>query len=224
MEPKALYKYLRSKYVEQMLGNGELLFRNLTYFRQHECEQRGDPWEGHHRDNPDNDIEITNLSTGRKTKGDYSFLNTTDTDLIFVFCLSRTCSSLLYEEFESDACVVIADVTEFLRRTRIAVRKLVSLHAAGLLHNDVSYYAANQPAEFNIKEPKELAFAKDEAFRNQDEYRLVFGKKKGFKLKQRIVVNDKYDFREEAMKGTPKDKLIKIGNIADIAKAKCIDT
>ena len=224
MGPKTLYKYLPSKYVEQVLNSGELLFRNLTYFRQHECEQRGDPLEGHHRDDPDKDIEITNLSTGQKIKGGFSFLNTTNTDLIFIFCLSKTYSDRLFEEFKSDACIEITDVTGLLKRTRIALRKLISLHPAGLLHNDVKCYAANQPAEFNIKEPKELAFAKDEAFRNQDEYRLVFGKKKAFNLEQKIVVNGQYDFREEAMKGTPMDKLITIGSIADIAAVRYINT
>ena len=224
MGPKTLYKYLPSKYVEQVLNSGELLFRNLTYFRQHECEQRGDSLEGHHRDNPDKDIEIINLSSGQKIKGDFSFLNTTNTDLIFIFCLSKTYSDRLFEEFKSNACIEITNVIELLKRTRIALRKLISFHPAGLLYNDVKYYAANQPAEFNIKEPKELVFAKDEVFRNQDEYRLVFGKKKAFNIEQKIVVNVQYDFREEAMKGTPIDKLITIGNIADIAAVRYINT
>ena len=215
--PQRLYKYLPYRYVGQVLNNGELLFRNLTYFQQYECEQRGDPLEGHHRDNPDNDIEITVLSTGEKIKGDYSFLNSTDAELIYVFCLSKTYSKELYEKFDSDACIEITDVEEFIRRVRIKIKQLISVHKNGLLHNDVKYYAANQPAEFNIKEPKEIAFAKDEAFRNQDEYRLVFGTKKAFKLEQKIVVNATYNFREEAMKGIPKDKLTKVGSISDIA-------
>ncbi len=78
MIPERLYKYLPSKYVENVLRRGELLFHNLTYFRQYEGEQRGDPLEGRHRDNPDNDIQIKNLSTGKIVKGDFSFLNTTD--------------------------------------------------------------------------------------------------------------------------------------------------
>jgi hypothetical protein len=38
------------------------------------------------------------------------------------------------------------------------------------------------------------------------------------------VVNSKYDFRAEAMKGTPKEKMIKIGNISDIVKVKYFKT
>ena len=43
-------------------------------------------------------------------------------------------------------------------------------------------------------------------------------------LEQKIVVNGQYDFREEAMKGTPMDKLITIGSIADIAAVRYINT
>lgn len=220
MEPSILYKYLPSQYVDAVLKRGELLFRNLSYFRQYECEQRGDPLEGHHKDNPDNDIVITNLSMGSKIKGDFSFLNLTDTDHIYVFCLSKTYSENFFQEFESDACIEINDVPEFIRRSRIAVKRLVSAHRSGLLHKSVTYYLSNEPIELNIKDPKELIFAKDLSFKHQDEYRLAFGKKNAFKLEQKIVVNSKYDFRAEATKGTPKEKMIRIGNITDIVKVK----
>lgn len=224
MIPERLYKYLPSKYVENVLRRGELLFRNLTYFRQYEGEQRGDPLEAHHKDNPDNDIEITNLSTGKIIKGDFSFLNTTDSDLIYVFCMSKTHSLNLYKEFNSDSCIEITDVKKFLLRTKMKLKRLVSFHKSELLHGDVKYYAANKLAEFNIKDPKELAFAKDESFKNQSEYRLIFGTKKAFKLVQKIVINAAYDFRGEAMKGKVDEKLIKIGDMSDIANVKYINT
>ena len=224
MPPEKLYKYLPSKHAVNMLKNGELLFRNLTYFKQYEDKKRGDPLEGHHRENPDKGIVITNLSTGKKIHGDFSFLNSTDSDIIFVFCLSKSLNSDLYKEFNSDACLVIKDVDKFLLRTRMKLRHLISCHKSGLLHGEVKYYAANAPADFNIKEPKELAFAKDEMFKHQNEYRLVFGKKKAFKLEQSMVYNNGYDFKEEAMKGTAQEKMIRLGNISDIAHIQHIGT
>lgn len=215
-----LYKYLPSCYVKNVLEKGELLFRNLTYFRQYECEKRGDPLEGYHRDNPDDDIVIDNLSSGKKIKGDFSFINSTNSDLIYVFCLSQSLNSNLFNEFESDVCIEITDADEFIRRVRIAVKRLISLHKIGLLHAPVSYYAPNKPAEFNIKDPKELVFAKDNAFLSQDEYRLVFGTKKSFNLTQQIVINGAHSFREEAMKGIAKEKMIRIGNFTDIANVR----
>ena len=167
-----LYKYLPSCYVKNVLEKGELLFRNLTYFRQYECEKRGDPLEGHHRDNPDDDIVIDNLSSGKKIKGDFSCINSTNSDLIYVFCLSQSLNSHLYNEFESDVCIEITDTDEFIRRVLIAVKRLISLHKIGLLHAPVSYYAPNEPAEFNIKDPKELVFAKDNAFLSKDLSRI----------------------------------------------------
>lgn len=219
-----LYKYLPSIYLENVFDYGEILFRNLTYFKQHECERRGDPLEGLHRDNPNDDVTITNLSTGRVTKGDYSFLNSIDSDLVYVFCLSNSYSEELHSEFESDVCIEITDPTEFIRRIRLKVRKLVSCHKKGLLDACVSYYKPNEAAVFNIKDPYKLPFSKDVSFLSQDEYRLVFGTKRAFKLKESLAMNGKYDFREEAMKGTIKDKIIKIGSLADIANIKSINT
>lgn len=216
MEPLRLYKYLPSKYIENVVEKGEILFRNLTYFRQYECEQRGDLLEALHRDNPDNDVEIYQPSTGAYAKGDFSYLNSTDSDLIFVFCLSISHTNNLYTEFNSDACIEITDPGEFIRRIRIKVKQLISSHKKGLIYKPVHYYAANKAAEFNIKDPFELPFAKDKTFNNQDEYRLIFGTRKAFKLIQRVVVNSSFNFKKDAMKGTPKDKMVRIGNISDI--------
>lgn len=224
MAPERLYKYLPSKYLGTVFQRGELLFRNLTYFKQYECDKRGDPLDGHHRDNPDNDITITNLTKGTKMKGDFSFLNTTNSDLIYVFCMSTTYSQELYKEFDCDACIEVTDVPTFILRIKVKLKRLISLHKAGLIHNTVKYYAANKPAEFNIKDPKELAFAKDELFRYQDEYRLVYGTKKAFKLIQKIVINKLIDFKSEAMKGVAKEKLIRIGDMSDIATIKYKNT
>lgn len=213
-----LFKYLPSKFVDQVANNGVLLFRNLTYFRQFEGYQRGDPMEGFHRDNPDNEITLTNLNTGNIIKGDFSFLNSTDTDLIFVFCLSTELNQNLFKEFETDACIEIIDTDKFLKQTSFMVKSLSSFHESGLLHDYVRYYKENKPADFDIKNPQNLAFAKSTAYQHQKEYRLVFGERNAFKLTQQIVVNRRYDFREEAMKGTPKEKFVKVGSISDLVK------
>ncbi len=73
-------------------------------------------------------------------------------------------------------------------------------------------------AGFDIKDPKNLAFAKSTDYQHQGEYRLVFGTRKAFKLIQQIVVNQRYDFRQEAMKGTTKEKLVEIGSNSDLVK------
>ena len=103
-----------SQYAENFVKKGDLLFRNLSYFRQYEDNRRGDPLEGFHRDNPDNDITLSDPNTGKVlAKGDFSFLNSTNTDLINVFCLSMQHDSKLYKEFGSDCCIEILYTNEF---------------------------------------------------------------------------------------------------------------
>lgn len=218
MTPERLYKYIPSQYVDKVFKKGELLFRNLAYFSQYDDQRRGDPLEAHHRDNPDNDIVLKNLSTGTETKGDFSFLNTTDPNFIYAFCTSKEHRDDLYQEFQSEACIEVVDVEKFLLRIKVKLRRYVSCHESGLLHGDVKYYLANKPAEFSIKDPLELAFAKDIDYQNQNEYRIVFGTKEAFKLVQKIVDNRLYDFRREASKGSPDEMLIRIGDISDIAR------
>ena len=120
------------------MKKGDLLFRNLSYFRQYEDNRRGDPFEGFHRDNPDNDITLSDSKTGKiLAKGDFSFLNSTNTDLINVFCLSKALKAELYEEFKANCCIEIIDADEFIRRTRFAVTRLASAHDSGLLTGQI---------------------------------------------------------------------------------------
>ena len=219
-----LFKYLPATFADSVVSRGNLLFRNLTYFRQHEGIRRGDPLEGFHRDNPDTGITITfNTTEKTVTNGDLSFLNFTNTDLIFVFCLSTSLNEKLFEEFETDCCIEIFDVNELVRRTKIAVRKLLSAHHDGLRHGLVNYYADNAPASFDIHDPKVLAFAKGFSYQHQCEYRLTFGTKKAYSLTKRIVLNKSYDFVKEAQSGEAKEKHLQIGKISDISRIHRIE-
>lgn len=215
--PDRLYKFLPSKYVGSVFESGHLLFRNFTYFRQTEGKTRGDYLEAHHRDNPDNDVRISNLDTGKTISGDFSFLNSTDSDKIFMFCLTTHFDENLYEEFECDSCIEITDVPTFIKRIRFALAKLALKHSKGLICRPVTYYAPNKPSGANIKDPVDLAFIKDQIYSHQCEYRLVFGTKKAFRLKQQIVANAAYDFRAAAFQGTPMTKQLRLGSLAECA-------
>lgn len=208
------------KFVSGFVDKGLILFRNLTYFRQYEDIRRGDPLEGFHRDNPENDVTLSCPKTGRiLAKGDFSFLNSTNTDLIFVFCMSRILKDELYKEFETNTCIEITEPLEFTKRVHFSIKKLLSPHKNGLLTGDVNYYRDNAPVGFDVKDPKNLAFAKGNHYEPQKEFRLVFGTtKRAFDLKQQIVVNRSYDFLKEAKNGQPKEKLVKIGCLRDITK------
>ena len=214
--PDRIYKYIPSEYVDDVIKNGALLFRNLSSFRQMGDRSRGDQLEGHHRDNPDRDVTITNMSTGVTISGDFSFLNSTNTDKTFLYCLSTLHDDRLYDDFSCDTCIEIMRSAELVRRVRIAVKRLVSLDPAGLIFGPVHYYATNKPSKYDIKNPKELVFMKDEEYSYQREYRLMFGRKNAFKLEQKIVVNSSYDFLSAAKNSNPKEKRIMIGTIREL--------
>lgn len=215
--PDRLYKYLPSEFLDSTLSEGEILFRNFTYFKQQEDKARGDYLEASHRDNPDNDITITAQKDGIPRNYDASFVNSTDSDLIFMFCTSLDFSPSHYEEFDCDTCIEITKPEELCRRIRVAIRQKISTHNRGLLCGTVSYYRPNEPTNQNIEDATVLPFVKDEIYSEQCEFRFVFGVRKAFELKQQIVLNKGHDFRAEAMKGTAKSKIVRVGSIEDIA-------
>jgi len=216
--PEKLYKYLPGEYVKQVL-KGSLLFRNLTYFRQHEDKVRGDETEGIHIDHPDNPITIEVLNRlVPPVIGDFSFLNSIEQDKIFVFCLSTVLERKLFDEFRADCCIVTEDVPKFLLRCRSGIIRYGVLNKCGFLHRRVDYYRSNEAAQRSVKDPQNLPFFKDARFKQQYEYRLVCGMKGAFTLKQRIVDNKIFSFQEEIQKGRPYQRTVRVGNLEDIAR------
>lgn len=183
----SLYKYLPSEYAPNLIDRGEILFRNLTYFRQYEGKVRGDAYEGIHKDHPGTDIVLENLTQGTKLIGKYSYLNSTNSDYIFTFCLSECKSYKLMDEFKCDACIEFFEPEEFIRRVRFKLAQLISVHSVGLLAQSVYYYDPSQPSLFDIKDPKKLAFVKNMSYVEQSEFRLSFGTRRAFKLIQQIA-------------------------------------
>lgn len=211
-----IYKYLPSRFVSSVLDKGELLLRNLTYFRQCEGPVRGDVYEGIHQDNPGKDVVIHNVTKGFDSVGKFAFLNSTDSDQIYGFCLSSRLDDRLMTDFAADACIEFYDQDEFIRRVKFALGRMVYVHRAGLLARPVDYYNPCEPALFEITDPKNLAFAKNEFYRDQSEFRLVFGSRKAFKLVRQIVQSH-YDPYDDALKKTPLARQITIGSLHDIA-------
>jgi hypothetical protein len=213
--PDRLYKYLPSKFLDTVLKEGNILFRNLTYFRKYEDKIRGDETEGIHVDNPDNYISIT--SQTNVIVGDFSFLNSIKQDDVFAFCLSKSLKEKLFTDFECDVCIPIKNVRAFLIRCRRAIEKMPEFSKIGLLHRSVDYYKCNEPAAKSIKDPFNIPFFKDARFfSDQDEFRMVFGTKQGFSLIQKVIDNRRFRYVDEIEQGESKELIIKIGNIENI--------
>ncbi|MCL5958922.1 MAG: hypothetical protein M1358_06305 [Chloroflexi bacterium] len=129
----------------------------------------------------------------------------------------------MFHEFNCDACIVIKDVDKFLRRCSDTFKELKirgMVDQAGLIDRRVEYYKCNEPPEMSIKNARNIPFFKDERFRYQDEYRLVFAYPKAFRLTTRIVDNGLFDYWEEISKGTPREYIVTIGSIKGITEVR----
>jgi hypothetical protein len=213
----SLYKYLPKEFAEDVLNKGDLLFRNLTYFRQCEGRIRGDPWEGIHKDHPGTEVTLKNLTRGGEMRGAYALLHSTDPDHIFVFCLSKNLDNKLVADFSATAVIEIFDPAELIRRVQFKLRRVLSIHSYGVMARPVVYYKPDEPALLNVEDPRNLAFVKNEIYRYQSEFRLVFGTRRAFRLIQQIAMPH-HDPYEEAIKKQALQRLVTIGSISDIAK------
>ena len=83
-----------------------------------------------------------------------------------------------------------------------------------------NYYRSNEAVQRSVKDPKNLPFFKDVQFKQQSEYRLVCGMKGAFTLKRRIVDNKIFSFRDEIQNGQPSQRIIRVGNLEDIARSQ----
>lgn len=195
------------------------MFRSLTYFRQQEDAERGDPYEGTHKDHPGTDITLESLDGRVKSVGKFAFLNTLNSDLVYVFCLSNRLDKKLMSDFGADACIEITDVDAFQSRIRRAVMSSLKVNRkVGVLAGQVSYYDPATPTREDIQDVKKLPFFKRKEYEKQAEYRLCFGHKKGsFELIQQITQPHHNPYDEVAGKLTI-DWPISVGPISDIAR------
>jgi hypothetical protein len=218
--PERLFKYLPSRFVERVLRRGDLLFRNLSYFRRIEENGRGDLLEGLHMDYPDNPIKIETTDGRVKWEGRAAFLNRVNSDKLYVFCLSRELSPALYGEFGADACIEITDAPEFLRRSERVIATQVRFAESGLLHGPVLYYVPNQPLDADVTDVRVIPFCKHESYRLQVEYRLAVATRGGLSLTRQIV-NKLFSFEEDVAACTDGSRHVIVGAIHDIARVHC---
>ena len=192
-----------------------------TSFKQMEDAARKDVSEGCHVDNPDNDVLLENITTGKRFIGRFSMRTSINTDKVFVFCMSKTYGDGLFENFGCDACVCITDTGAFLQRCHRAIKRLVFVNLLGCLHGDVEYYSVNRASTHrSIENPTDIPFLKHNFFREQDEYRIVFGSKGAFKLTKRLIVNQEWDTEPDHLSGTPREQFLGVGSIADIVSVR----
>src|SRR3954462_13299808 len=119
---RPLFKYLPARYLDALLA-GNILFRNLVYFRVVEGDVRHDALEGTHVDKPDHSVDMFVLQTSTTIRGRFAFHNAAKNfDRIFCFCTSLSFDPALLTKF-GGACIEIFDADEFERRLSEALRR-----------------------------------------------------------------------------------------------------
>ena len=176
---RSLYKYYAERRWAEAFVNGELLFRSLAYYRDHEQKDtRGDENEGRAVFRPDGGLVINNMTQGtRFTLPRHSLTSAANPEEIFVFCVSRSCTDALRAEFEAEVCVEILDIPAFCARVEAALPPGVRFPgrpSRTRIGSRVEYYKDSENASPRWALPDLIATSKLESFRRQDEFRLVF--------------------------------------------------
>jgi hypothetical protein len=174
-----LFRYYSDRRWADAFLQGRCRFWSLAYFRDLEDRGiRGDANEGSGLFQPVGGLEITNQTRGTQfTMPAHGLRSTARCDEIFVFCLSRTLSGRLWDEFGATICIEICDVPRFC----VQVTKALPAGARfpgrpGHEHigHRVEYYRASDAADTRWALPDRIAISKLESYAKQGEFRLAF--------------------------------------------------
>jgi hypothetical protein len=218
---KRLFRFFDdARWAEQMVL-GSLRFRTLAYYRDYEEQRvRGDDNEGVSVFRPDQGLEIDNQTQRRQfVQVDGAFEAEIRAGEIFVYCLSRSDTSRIREEFNARACVEIRNVAEFCRRVEKALPGAIfggrpSRERVGYR---VEYYDAADPPGARWACPDLIACSKLRSYSWQEEFRLLFSTTDALKFQ-------KVELR--IVRGRPKrphgvsqhhERIVQIGDLSGIA-------
>lgn len=215
----SLYKYLPEKYIAAFIGEGAVLFRSLSYFRDYEDAQvRGDKFEGTRLHRPKNGLEITLSATQQKIALPHTFESTANEDDIFAFCLSTVLSTDLAREFQVTACVEISNRSMFLAGVRRALLRRPSIKSKTLVYGEVNYYTPDLAPNVDWALPERIAMSKLSAYEHQKEYRIAFAVNDGFRFQNtrlRLAVPGQRSAPRETLHP---ERLFKLGSLLKICK------
>jgi hypothetical protein len=215
----SLYKYLPEQYVCPLLREGAVLFRTLSYFRDHEDAQvRGDEFEGTKLYRPTNGLEVTLVATQEKIVLPHSFESSAHEDDIFVFCLSTIHSQDLAAQFKTNVCVEIRNPALFISKIRGALSRRPSIKNKMIVHGEVKYYEPHEPPIVDWALPERIAMSKLEPFRPQQEYRIAFSVNGAFEVENTRLRLVAPGARRTKRVTTYPERRFKLGSIAKICR------
>lgn len=208
------YKYLPRKYLDSVLNEGVFLFRSLSYFQDYEdSEIRGDRFEGIHKYNGEDGLEINNLTTGSKAKENWTFKSKVDSENIFIFSCSTKLSADLAKEFKSDVCIEFTDIGKIINGICKAIERRKSIKPNKLMNGEINYYHESDPPGIDWAFPEKITFRKLDCFNRQKEYRFAFSKLNALEYgNTKQEIERAPSNRVERVNPYP-EHLLKIGNI-----------
>jgi hypothetical protein len=179
MRHRSLFKYYADRRWAEAFLSGKLLFRSLAYFRDFEDKDiRGDQNEGTAVYRPEGGLIINNRTHQTTfTLPSYAFESSAKPAEIFVFCLSRSLTDELRQEFQAVACVEILDIPIFCTRIQAALprdAKYPGSPGRTRIGWRVEYYQESEGGNPRWALPDKIATAKSARYTRQDEFRLVF--------------------------------------------------
>jgi hypothetical protein len=217
-----IFKYLPDQYADALL-DGNILFRNLVYFKRIENDPRLDVYEGLHSSETDSDYTLQRVypTEGPPHKGRWPiqyYLH--NAEKVFCFCTSMRLDTSLAKFGAS--CIEIFDPNEFNRRIEKSLRPRERMHRLDkpiLLAQPVVYYEpkGQLPNELNREDPRHLPFLKRSEYSGENEFRSVFAKKGGYKLMTRLISMN-YNYADDIRDKQDDQMVIRIGSIRDIAR------
>jgi hypothetical protein len=151
--------------------DGEVLFRSLAYFRDHEDERvRKDQTEGTAVFWPGGGLIINNQTQGTTfTLPGFAFESAANQEEILVFCASRSLTDELRRRFEAVVCVEILRVPTLCGRIKRALPANATFHAGR-----VDYYDEGEGPGTRWALPDQIAMSKLKSYEWQVEYRNYF--------------------------------------------------
>lgn len=186
-----LYKYISSKYLDDFINKGIILFRSLSYFKDYEDKQiRGDKFEGTRKYEPLDGLIINNLTTGQHLNIKGSFESTAKNSEIFVFCMSFKYDKEFHNKFDADICVEFIDADEFINKVAQSINLFQDTK---LIHGIVQHYSFTDPPIIDWALPEKIIMSKPECFKWQNEYRIAFAKNSTLNIENTDLVLRKSD-------------------------------
>jgi len=215
-----LYRYVTPENADTFVHEGEILFRSLSYYRDHYEDEgvRRDEYEGTRVHLPKDGLKLRYVATGNEVAVPYTFESTAKEDDIFISCFSTELSESIAQRFKAKSCVEIKDSAEFISLMRAALARCPSIKNKTLVCGPVKYYAPHDPPIVDWALPERITLSKPKSFQWQHEYRVAFAIEDAFAVENVKVKLVPLGQRLKSKTGYYQKWKIKIGSIAKLCQ------